>query len=92
MASLQRLWMAVKVLGQLGPARTAENGLYRLGLKFNAFNIPSPAEDGQTYPLNLDLLPALPALLTGWEADQAVKLAEEIVGGKARLFGGEAVE
>ena len=92
MASLHRLWAAVKALGQLGPARTAENGLYRLGLRFNVFHIPQPSQDEPAYPINLDLLPPLPAVRPDWEAGQAAAAADEISAGSVRLFGGDPVE
>ncbi len=92
MASLHRLWMAVKALGQLGPLRMAENGLYRAGLRFNAFTIPQPPQNERAYPLDLDILPVLPPVAAEWDTDQVVAEAAEIAAGKVRLFGGEAVD
>ena len=91
MGRRQRLWTAVKALGYLGPVRMVEYGMYRLGLQFNAFNIPQSAQDEQAYPLNLDLIPPLPAAQASWETDQAVVQAKEIAAGSVRLFGGEPV-
>ena len=91
MAGLQRLWTAVKALGYLGPSRMTENGLYRLKLRFIAFNFPQPVQDLQAYSLNLDLLPHLPAFQAYWDADQAVSWANEIISGSVRLFGGDPV-
>lgn len=89
MRGLERLWTAARALVQLGPARLAENGLYRLGLRLNAFNLPQGGQDERAYSINLDVLPALPVVKVWWEKDQAVTQAQEITAGNARLFGGD---
>ncbi len=89
MASLERLWTAARALVQLGPPRMAENGLYRLGLKLNAFKIPQIGHDERAFPINLDILPALPVVKAWWEKDQTTAQAQEITAGYVRLFGGD---
>ncbi len=91
MASLHRLWMAVKALIQLGPLRMAENGWYRVGLQINAFANPKMPQNEPPYPVNFDLLPALPPVQASWDRGQALTEAAEIAVGMVRLFAGEAV-
>ncbi len=80
---------ALKALIQLGPARLAENGLYRLGLRLGWWKI-RPA-GGKIYPLKLD---ALPAIMTkpGASASPALLAeAEQILAGQFARYGGEVV-
>jgi hypothetical protein len=85
MAGFGRVVIAIKALSQIGPARLAENGLYRVGLRLNWWKTPLPSLSGRELVLNLEALPPVTEEVQV-EAPGLLEEAEEIVGGKVRLF------
>ncbi len=85
-----RIVTALKALRQLGPARLAENGLYRLGLRLDWWKTEPP--DGfPEYSLRLDALPPVRSTARGAENPRLLEDAGLILEGKVRLYGGEPV-
>lgn len=91
MHPIARLELAWKAVRQIGPARLAENGLYRLGLRLGAWKIPAPLVEPAYTILNLEALPPLPTAAPAWPQEDAAARAQEIIAGQARLFGAEPV-
>jgi len=79
--------IALKALRQLGPARLAENALYRGGLRFNLWRVPEPVWD-PTLQLNLAAAPGLPAGTVAGDLLGLLDEVREIGAGQVRLFGG----
>lgn len=78
------LAIAGKALRQLGLARLAENGIYRLGLRFGWWQVSRPV--GSNYSIDLSAFPPVSDFPAG---DYALSQAEEVIAGRVRLFGGK---
>lgn len=97
--TLKRARTALDALLQLGPSRLAELAGYRIGLRSGLYRRLEPRPAVLSQPvgaLNLQAGPALPtpqklAQVLGSQAQALTSEADEIISGKARLFGAAPV-
>ena len=88
--AVNRIGMALKALCQLGPARLAENGVYRLGLSLDWWKIEPPV--GSILGLlRFEALPPITPTAPKTASAGLLQDAELILQGKVRLYGGEPV-
>ena len=96
---LYRLQLGFKALRELGMRQLSLYAIYQLGLRSGHYRrvLPSPKKTGETIPYRLQPVLTLPAAegviaLLGENGMAALrKEADEIVNGRVRLFGGEAI-